>query len=94
MEVVEELSCRREVSVCRDLSVDVFVGRLRKMEGEKERLVWRGDFCAEVGERNPVLRGAVCSMCDDLTVCSELVSFMTSVEEVCGRNDSVCGSIK
>ena len=39
VEVVEGLSCRREVSVCSDLSVDVLVGRLRKMEGEKERLV-------------------------------------------------------
>lgn len=38
VEVVEGLSCRREVSVCRDLSVDE-LGRLRKMEGEKERLV-------------------------------------------------------
>lgn len=47
-----------------------------------------------MGERNPVSRAAACSVCDDFRACSELVDFVTSVEEVCGRNDSVCGSIE
>ena len=39
-------------------------------------------------------RAAVCSVCADFSACcSELVDFVISAE-VCGRNDSVCGSIE
>ena len=33
-------------------------GRLRKMDGEKERFVLRGEYRVEVGERKPVSSGA------------------------------------